>query len=239
MYFLWLIGKIFLVLIATVSIAQVLYINRGRMGFVWSIWKRFRLMMLVEILFVLILTITVIATLCIYIPFLRWGWLNLFISGGGNILIAPVVEGSESSSMLVRILPPIFFVALLVALPFIAHCEEEIFRRGYHEWGEIARQSVKFGLVHILVGIPLAAGIALIIPGFFFAWKYRTALSQQLDLDYYKIVARRYRSMFKGDIKIEFDDVSEDEAVMVSTTYHTFYNSLVVLLILIFVVAAI
>lgn len=243
MHFLWLIGKMLLVLAATGSVVYELYTQRNRLGFVWSVWKRFRPLMLVEVLFTLILTITMIVGLWTYVPFLHWGWLNLFVSGGGNVILAPVAEGSESSSMIVRMLPPIFFVAILVAFPFMAHYEEEKYRRGYHEWRDIARQSVKFGLVHLWVGIPLAAGIGLIIPGFFFAWKYRSALNNTVDpgiWDQIQDIEEKAQSMgIKGKIRVEAGTEQEDEAVMVSTTYHTLYNSLLVLLLLVLAVVAI
>lgn len=243
MHFLWLMGKMLLVLAVTGSVAYVLYTNRDRLRFVWSVWKRFRPLMLVEVLAALVLTITVGMTLWTYVPFLHWGWFNLFVSGGGNVLFSPVVEGSESSSMLVRMLPPFFFVALLVAFPFLAHYEEEKYRRGYHEWREIARQSVKFGLVHLWVGIPLAVGIGLILPGFFFAWKYRSALHKTIDPGIWsqiQDVKEKARSMgIKGKIRVEAGTEQEDEAVMVSTAYHTLYNSLLVLLALVLAVVAI
>lgn len=57
MHFLWLIGKMLLVLVATDSVAYELYANRDHMGFVWSVYKRFRFLMLLEVLVALILTI--------------------------------------------------------------------------------------------------------------------------------------------------------------------------------------
>lgn len=243
MHFLWLVGKMILVLIATSAVAHELYVNRDRMDFVWSVWKRFRPLMFVEVLVALVLTITVVVTLWTYVPLLRWGWLNFFISGGGNIIFAPVAEGSKSSNMLVRMLPPIFFIALLVAFPFLAHYEEEKYRRGYHDWNEIARQSVKFGLAHLWVGIPLAAGVGLILPGFFFAWKYRSVLNNEIGSEVrsqIQDIKEKAQAMgIKGKIRVEAGPEQENEAVMVSTAYHTLYNSLLVLLLLVLAVVAI
>lgn len=243
MQWLWLTVKLLLAALAVGSVAYELYSNRDRMSFVWSVWRKFRFKMFFEVLGVLLLMITTVLVLWEYVPILRWGWLNLFVKGGGNILLAPVSEGSESSSVLVRLLPPLFFAALLIALPFMAYYEEKSFRRGYHEWREIAVQSVKFGLVHLFVGIPLAVAIALIGVGFFYACKYRAALRNQITASLWEEIQQvkeRAREMgVKGKIRVEAASDLEDEAVMVSTVYHTLYNSLLVLLLLVIAVIAI
>ncbi|MEK7636145.1 MAG: hypothetical protein AAB362_00425 [Patescibacteria group bacterium] len=215
------------------------------MSFVWSVWKMFRFKMFFEVLGALSLTSIAFLALWEYVPIFRWGWLNLFIKGGGNIIIAPVLESSGSPSVFVRLLPPLFFATLLIALPFMAHYEERVFRRGYHEWREIWIQSVKFGLIHLFVGVPLAAAIALIGVGFFYACKYRTALRNQNKvfasfLEETQQVKERARDVgVRGEIRVGVVSDLEDEAVMTSTAYHTLYNSLLVLLLLILTIRAV
>jgi hypothetical protein len=114
---------------------------------------------------------------------------------------------------------PLFFVALAFVLPFLARSEERSFRKGHDEWGSIAKQSVKFGLVHCLFGVPIAAGIALIISGLFYGFKYKRAFDRNVEvMGYWQ---------------------AEDEAVMVSTTHHTMYNMIVVGLLLFVALAAV
>ncbi len=210
------IGKAVLVLFAVASVALPLISERRNYEFVWQVWKRFRITMFVQVFGILLLTIAVTIALC-EVPGMKYGWINLFFGGGGNMLIKPITDGSQSTSASIRLMVPLFFFALMLVLPFLARSEERSFRKGYDEWGPIIKQSVKFGLVHCLVGVPLAAGIALIIPGFFFGCKYKRAFDSNTDtLGHHR---------------------AKDEAVMVSTTYHTMYNMFVVALLLVIAVA--
>jgi len=40
----------------------------------------------------------------------------------------------------------------------MARLEENIFRRGIHTWGKMIQKSIIFGLMHLIIGIPLGAG---------------------------------------------------------------------------------
>jgi hypothetical protein len=212
------IGRVLLVLLAVAGIALLLIAERRNYEFVWSVWRRFRIKMFFECLGIVTLTIAVAVAL-LRIPGLKYGWINIFFGGSGNMLIRPIQEGSDSVNILVRVMVPVFFVALAFVLPFLARFEERIFRKGHDEWSSIVRQSVKFGLVHCLVGVPLAAGIALIIPGLFYGLKYKRAFDRSTDMMGYR--------------------QAEDEAVMVSTAYHTMYNMIVVGLLLLVALVAI
>lgn len=210
------IGKVVLVLLAVASVALPLISERRNYEFVWQVWKRFRIKMFVQVFGIILLTIAVAIALW-EVPGLKWGWINLFFGGGGNMLVKPITDGSQSTHVSIRLMVPLFFFALMLVLPFLARSEERSFRKGYDEWGPIIKQSIKFGLAHCLVGVPLAAGIALIIPGFFYGYKYKRAFDRNTDtLGYGR---------------------AEDEAVMVSTTYHTMYNMVVVALLIAIVLA--
>ena len=203
------VGKVLLVLFAISNIALPLYMERGNYGFIWQVWKRFRIGMFLESIVMVFITIFTMITLW-DLPILKYGWANLFFSTGGNVLVRPIIEGSETTSMVVRVLVPLFFIVFTICLPFLAHAEERLFRKGYTEWKSILRQSIKFGLIHCTVGIPLGAGLALAIPGFFFGYKYKRAFEKNLE-----------------NYELESWDDVVDEAVMVSTTYHTMYNTII------------
>ena len=213
------IGKAVLVMLAVASVALPLISERRNYQFVWSVWRRFRITMFLECFGVVTLTIVTVVMLA-QVPGLKYGWLSLFFGGeGGNMLIKPIIEGTESTSVSIRLMVPVFFVALTFVLPFLAQSEEKSFRKGYDDWGSITKQSIKFGLVHCFVGVPLAVGIALIIPGLFYGLKYRRAFRRSVDtMGYWR---------------------AEDEAVMVSTTYHTMYNMIVVAILLLVALVAI
>ncbi len=202
-----------LVVFAVANIALPLYANRHKLGFVWHIWKRFRFKMFLEVLGMMTATTAVTIFLVEFLPFTKWGWLNIFVKGGGNVIIAPVLEASKSSSFLIRILPILFLASLLIAAPFLAKIEEEAFRKGHYEWRKIAEQAMPFGLIHMLVGVPLAVGVALIGAGFFFGYKYRRAFNQLKE-------------------QMSWNE-AQNEAVIVTTTYHTLYNSVIVVVLLV------
>lgn len=71
------------------------------------------------------------------------------------------------------------------------------------------KQSVKFGLIHLYVGIPIAAALVIILPGFFYACKYRSVYMKNISI---------------GTPEKE----SVEQAVLHSTAYHTMFNSLLV-----------
>ncbi len=139
-------------------------------------------------------------------PIFGYGWLNFFSSEGGNILISPVLGTLSSDSLVLRCIPTIFLSAFLISLPFMAKLEENIFRRGCHTLSKITVRSILFGLMHLIVGIPLGFAIALIIPGFVFADEYCAS--------------------YNVFIKTMTEKESRNEAVLVSTTYHTLMNTL-------------
>jgi len=202
-------------LFASLMVALVghqIWTKRSELHFVLSVWKRFRPLMLLEVVIVIVLTLTSVITMISLFPFLKWGWLAPFLNSdtGGNILIAPIMGASDSSFIFVRIIPFIFLVALLFFLPFMAKREEDGFRRGYNTYKEIIYKSIQFGLMHLIVGIPIAAGFALIGGGLFFGYKYKKTLDRLSP-------------------KMDYKE-AEDEAIMVATTYHTLSNSVITLI---------
>lgn len=214
------IGKWALVVFAVTNVAMAVYENRRKSSFIWSIWKRIRPLMVIECVLLVIAIIAFAITASEYIPFLGWGWTNIFFKGGGNILLAPVIEIQNSTPVTATAIHTIsmkqclvlaFLLLFILAAPFLTKSEEDSFRKGHWRWQEISKKSVIFGLIHLTVGIPLSSAFALIGAGFFLGWKYRRAyikLTKQ-GMDWWQ---------------------AEEEAVLVSTTYHTVYNTLIVAL---------
>jgi hypothetical protein len=125
--------------------------------------------------FVLALPVLVLvaatAGLLLEVPGLDWGWWTA-LGGTGNVII-----GGNSNADLgpVQWLAPALFVALLIPLlPLFAEREEHMFREGAEEWstGRRARRAVEFGLVHLIMGIPVGVALALSIGGGYFTWAY-------------------------------------------------------------------
>lgn len=61
---------------------------------------------------------------------------------------------------------------LLTAIPHAAEWEEKKFRAGTKNWWDGLLRSILFGLVHMLVLVPLGSAIGLILAGLFFTSLY-------------------------------------------------------------------
>lgn len=205
--------KVLLVAVSLATVALTLYEERRRLGFTWLVWRRFTILAFVEVCLVLITTIFTYFVLQSYLPVLTWGWMSLFVKNGGNVIIAPIFEGQRSSWIAVRLLVPVFFVAMLAIVPAMAKREEDWFRKGHHTWRTIWRQSLKFGFIHCIVGVPLGIGLVLSGVGLFYAWKYHSTYL-------------RCMSTMSGE-------QAEEEALLTSTMYHSLYNTVVVVVVIV------
>ncbi len=118
-------------------------------------------------LLILAITLGLIVAVYVYGPAVfRWSWIMLFATKddqGTNLNLA----GTQ-----IPFFGPIFMVLLLLNFPRLARYEEEEFRDGTKDWKDAIPRSIKFGLWHCLVGVPLCGGILLAIPGFWFTRQY-------------------------------------------------------------------
>lgn len=199
------IGKWALFAFAFANVADALYANRDKGRTILSVYQRFSWGMFAQCLGVLFLTITAGILLVVFVPGMNWGWSNLFLDKAVNVMIAPALP-EPGASVWAKVLPVLFIVMFIPVMPIFAATEENMFRSGHTSWKAIAKQSVKFGLVHCIVGIPIGAGFALIIPGFFYAYHYRKAF-----------LANEHHGILIADCF----------GVASSTAYHTMYNSIV------------
>jgi hypothetical protein len=107
----------------------------------------------------------------IQIPGFDWGWWTA-LGGLGN----PVTGGTErtAGTPFEWIVPLVFLVMLLPALPLFAEAEERVFRLGAEHRSRAGRvrRSVEFGLAHALIGIPVGAALGLSVGGLYFTWRY-------------------------------------------------------------------
>lgn len=119
-----------------------------------------------------VLTVVIVAAvglLSLPIPLLSWGWWSVVAaqagdqSAGGNIVTAPF-----SYPLLI----PAFLALLVLVLPRLASTEELMFRRGTRDWRDGALRSLGFGLIHMIVGVPVAVALALSIGGMWFTRQY-------------------------------------------------------------------
>src|SRR5436190_9397932 len=146
-----------------------------------------------------LIAVLVVASVLLLIPPLRIGWWTA-LGGTGNVVVGSTSR--TKGTFLVWLIPAMFIVLLLPALPLFAEREELIFRRGAEDWstGRRAWQGLSFGLVHLIMGIPIAVALALSLGGWYFTWAY----------------LRGYRK-----------SGSQAGAVMESTRTHLAYNSVI------------
>lgn len=160
----------------------------------------------------LVLAVVLTAALALMeVPGLDWGWWTA-IGGFGN----PVTGGTErtAGTTLEWLIPLVFVVLLLPALPLLAEREEEIFRQGdeHRTIPQRAARGVMFGAVHAVMGIPIGAALALSVGGWYFSWCY----------------LRGYRST---------DPPTRRAALAESTRAHLAYNACIVALLVVSLIA--
>ena len=105
----------------------------------------------------------------VFAKVLQWSWLSLIASKedsaqGTNLVVA---AGTN-----IPYFGVVFLALLFFNLPGMARNEEEMFRRGTKSWWDGVPRSLAFGMMHCIVGVPVAVGLALMIPGLWFTQEY-------------------------------------------------------------------
>lgn len=154
-------------------LSRMLYEAFANLAFIPFVWKRARPVMYAEAFGMVVFVFATIFFLMVFVPYMDIGWMNLFSADGGNIILTPIADMAKTGVGLVRYAPIALLAVLCFIAPFIAKTEEVFFRYGHTEWGAIVRQSIKFGMIHLVIGIPIAAGVALSFLGLFLGYKYR------------------------------------------------------------------
>lgn len=116
-------------------------------------------------------TVLAALVLALRVPGLSFGWWTA-IGGVGNPVFGASEHGLSGGAALA--VPVLFGALLVVSLPLLVEREEWIFRRGAERRGIFGNTvaSLVFGLMHVLVGIPVGAGLALAIGGAYFTHVY-------------------------------------------------------------------
>ena len=148
---------------------------------------------------------TVVTLASVGLPkFMTWSWISMLGSGAdvpsGNILAAPFKSGSV-------IIIGIFWLLLTLALPYLAKGEEEGFRSLVFGTKKRIIASIKFGLVHMIVGVPLFVALILAVAGYIFSIFYVKAFNKAAKVDPYS---------------------ADKVAILASTSVHAKYNFLII-----------
>lgn len=139
--------------------------------------------------------------------FMTWSWISMLGDGGanapsGNIMAAPFKSGS------VLVIAGFWFL-LSLALPYLAKGEEEAFRSMVFGTKKRIITSIKFGLVHMIVGVPLFVALILAVVGYIFSIFYVKAFNKAAKVD---------------------PNSADKVAVLASTSVHAKYNFLIITL---------
>lgn len=119
---------------------------------------------------VLVVVVTA-AVLLVEVPGLDFGWWTA-IGGTGNVIVGSTERDAGGS--LTDLVPLVFLLLLLPLLPLLAEREERMFRLGAESWNGArrVRRAVEFGLIHLVMGIPIGVALALSLGGLYFTWAY-------------------------------------------------------------------
>ena len=236
---------------------RVAWVNR-ELGV--AVWRRIRWRHVLGSAGLLVLVVGIFFGLVTLVPFTRFG-LGSLVGFDGNAVFAPVeevavrttgtgfVEGGGVGTPFWVDAAILTFLALLVGLlPWLAFGEERMFRLGL-ERASAGRQvwaALRFGLVHLIMLIPLAAALAVGVAGYFYGRAYRSAYARAIarqpvpvkvvDLDGVDpsvaaelAAVEERRSIFEA----------RREALLASTVWHTTFNTLIVALVVVGVVTGV
>ena len=111
------------------------------------------------------------AALLVQVPGLDFGWWTA-IGGQGNPAFG--VTDRTVGTPVAYVVPLVFIVLLVPALPLLVAREEEIFRGGAEGWSNLKRlwRALLFGLAHAVIGIPIGVALALSVGGLWFTRAY-------------------------------------------------------------------
>jgi len=96
-----------------------------------------------------------------------WAVSKVFHVGSGNGQANLILSGLHWKWYAVVFLP-----ALAIALPRFSQAEEVKYRTGTRDWLDGSLRSLRFGLAHLLILIPLGASLALTLAGLWFTREY-------------------------------------------------------------------
>lgn len=216
------------------AVAAVIVVLLGRSARVaWSnrtlavrVWRRIRPRHVAGSLVLILVVIATAVGLMIYVPVSGYG-LGTLIGLTGNAVFAPVEEAAARSGVTTGVATPTvssavvyataaFMTGLLLLFPWLAYVEERVFREGLERAGMARRlwAALRFGLAHLIMLVPVAAALAIAVAGLWYGGVY----------------VRAFRRAATGDVTTE---QARKTAVLESTVWHTTFNSLLVVLLIV------
>lgn len=232
-----------------VALAVVVLLGRAarpawrNRGLALAVWRRIGLRHVLGCLALLVVVLGTAVGLLALVPVTGYG-LGSLIGLSGNAVFAPLEEvtvraggpdgttGGPGWGLLAA--TGGFLGLLLVMFPWLAYVEERVFREGLETAGpgREAWVALRFGLLHLVMLIPVAAALAVGVAGLFYGRVYRVT--------YARVAANQ---MLAGSSAVAVATgatrQARQEAVLAATVWHTTFNSLIVVLVLAGVVASV
>lgn len=244
-----------LVLVLLARVAQVSWHQRELTVAVWRAigWRH----LLGAALLLVVVGGTATALLSV-VPGAHLG-LGHLIGTEANAVFAPLEEGLSRAGPVAPAGPdwPLllgasaFLLPLALLLPWLAYVEEELFRAGLEDasWTRVLLASLTFGLVHLVMLVPIAAGLAISVAGFAYTVAYRHGHRVGRPDSVPTVALRAFRATKRsraaadraraaappsdGEAHVAVRDRSPERAqatgVFTATVWHTAFNTLVVL----------
>lgn len=214
-----------------------------------AVWRRVRWRHVIGSVGLLVVVVTTLVGLIALVPGADWG-LGRLIGLSGNAVFAPLetatsgagagtagsgdTAGATWPGVVVAVGVVLFLTALLAMFPWLAYVEERVFREGLEDAG-LPRElwaALKFGLIHLVMLIPIGAALAIGVAGFAYGRIYRRAFARA------QASPRMEAGPFGVPVVVEPSvRQARGEAVLASTVWHTTFNSLIVISLLVSFVA--
>lgn len=184
-------------LLRVVVVVGVLFllVRAGRAA--WSrrrlsirIWRAIRLRHLGGALLLMVAVLGVALSLLAFVPASQIG-LGQLVGLQGNAVFAPIdgaleapIEAANQAQATgepearvpwTDVVAVTGFLGVLVLMfPHLAHAEEEAFRRGWenYDWRRQILSALRFGMIHLVMLIPLAAAVAISVAGYAYGRVY-------------------------------------------------------------------
>lgn len=229
-----------------------------------TVWRAIRLRHVAGAFGLLLLVVTVAVTLMWLVPVSQYGLGDLF-GFTGNAVFAPLEEAVARSGpapatgpdWVLIAMTSVFLVPLAVMLPWLAFVEEEVFRAGLEDANlpTQLRAALVFGLAHLIMLVPVAAALAVGAAGFVYGRVYRRAHATATGAAVPPEVTAAYRATRRSAAaadraRTETEPAAEvmvitdrrperrqAEAVLASTVWHATFNTMVVVLVWVSIVA--
>lgn len=145
--------------------------NKNRLSFIIDIYFKQGFIVYIKSLLIVALLITTSYYIYDIIPsWMKWTWLNWFIDGNtSGILGEPFKTDKDIFGYIYLV---IFSIVIIMCLPYFAEWEENTFRKNKLTIIQGITSSISFGLIHVVMGIPIVGLIIVTVVGFLYWINY-------------------------------------------------------------------